>query len=589
MAANMGPGIDDCNRYNSRRKKALPRYPRALNRNRIIQMLRSLAISNFTIIDRVELDFASGFGAITGETGAGKSILVDALGQLLGDRAETTLVADGSRQADLSAEFDLAEDHPALDWLRQQALEAEGGRVLLRRVIPADGASRAWINGQQAAIGQLREIGALLVEIHGQHEHQRLTDPAYQRDWLDRQVKPGVRSAVAENARSYQQRCRELETLIEDAGGKDGELMQFQLAELDRLGLAEHEFERLEIDQRRLASVDELQRGYADALEALSGEPHSAAERTRQAQRALEAISDREPELAEILGMIATAQVNLDEADSALQRLNDELEIDPERLEHVEQRLARAISLARKHGVEPDKLPEFNERLRRRVDRIDQFQAERQALEKQVEATLEQWRESAANLHAARSRAAKKLSEKAVLALAELGMTEARLEFDLTLDPEASVSASGADRVEMLFSANPGQSPKPVKRVASGGELSRLSLALIIAAGDRARGRVRIFDEVDAGIGGETAHSVGRFLKQASTAGQALCVTHLAQVAARADYQFRVDKRPARTSTRIDIQRLDRDTRVAELARMLGSTDSETGRRHAESLLEPSE
>jgi len=552
-------------------------------------MLRSLVISNFTIIDRVELDFEAGFGAITGETGAGKSILIDALGQLLGDRAESALVAEGSRQADLSAEFVLDPAHPALEWLRDQALDDESDCLLLRRVIPADGASRAWINGQQAAIGQLREIGSLLVEIHGQHEHQRLMDSAYQRDWLDREVAGKLLAAVADSARNYREQCKALETLIAEAGGGDGEMMQYQLAELDRLELGEGEFEQLEIDQRRLASVDELRRGYTLALEALNGEAQSAAALTNSAQRALEAIADREPGLAEVLEMITTAQVNLDEAGSAVQRLNDKLEIDPERLERVEQRLARTISLARKHGVEPAALPEVHGRLRLRVERMDQFQAEREAAEKQVEAALARWRESAAALHSARERAADELCAKAAGALGELGMPEARLAFDLELDPEAPVSSKGADRVEMLFSANPGQSPRPVKRVASGGELSRLSLALIIAGGEQARGRVRIFDEIDAGIGGETAHSVGRFLKQASTAGQAFCVTHLAQVAARADHQFQVDKQAAGKSTRISIRQLDGDERVAELARMLGSTDSETGRRHAESLLESAE
>ena len=553
-------------------------------------MLRSLVISNFTIIDRVELEFEPGFGAITGETGAGKSILIDALGQLLGDRAESTLVADGARQADLSAAFELAGDHPALAWLKNQALEDEAGHLLLRRVIPADGASRAWINGQQVAIGQLREIGALLVEIHGQNEHQRLMDSGYQRDWLDRQVAKATRAAVAETASSYRARCSALETLIEQAGGTNAELMQFQLEELDRLGLVEEEFEQLEIDQRRLASVDELQRGYAEALESLNGEGPSATGLAHKAQRTLEGLSDREPDLVEVLEMIATAQVNLDEAGSALQRLNNALESDPDRLQHVEQRLTRAISLARKHGVvEPAALPEFHAQLREKVESIAQFQVEREAGEKEIATALQQWRESAAALHAARISAAQKLCDNAGAALTELGMGDARLEFDIELDPEAPVSPIGADHVEMLFSANPGQSPKPVKRVASGGELSRLSLALIIAAGEQARGRVRIFDEIDAGIGGETAHSVGRFLKQASAAGQAFCVTHLAQVASRADYQLQVDKKTTGRSTRIAIRKLDRDTRVTELARMLGSTDSETGRRHAESLLKLTE
>jgi len=559
-----------------------------VTQKRMSQMLRSLAIQNFTIIDRLELEFDHGFGAITGETGAGKSILIDALGQLLGDRAESSLVADGSKQADLTAGFELSANHPAHSWLEEQALEDDAEHLLLRRVISAEGGSRAWINGQPAAIGQLRELGSRLVEIHGQHEHQRLMDPVYQRQWLDRQVTSKVREDVAESARKHAQRKKELEKLVAEAGGDDIEIMQFQLSELERLDLQEGEFEQLEIDQRRLASVDELQRAYAEALTALSSEQHSAAGLAYRALRTLEPLADREPGLPEILEMIGTAQVNLDEAASALQRLNNSLENDPARLEEVEQRLARAISLARKHGVEPDAIPERQAELRGRVERIDRFQAEREAAEDRLNEAVDRWREHAAALHDSRARAAEQISRKVGKALAELGMSAAKLEFELDYDSDASVSTTGADRVEMLFSANPGQSPKPLKRVASGGELSRLSLAMIIAAAESGEGRVRIFDEIDAGVGGETAHAVGRFLKQASGAGQAFCVTHLAQVAARADYQFRVDKRQGKAATHVEISRLDGDQRVVELARMLGSADSKTSRRHAETLLQQS-
>lgn len=549
------------------------------------QMLRSLAIRNFTIIDQLELAFEPGFGAITGETGAGKSILIDALGQLLGDRGESTLVAEGCKQADLSAGFELSPDHPARTWLREQAIEDEGGLLLLRRVIPADGASRAWIDGQPATIGQLRELGALLVDIHGQHEHQRLMDAAYQRRWLDRQLDSDVRERVAGRTREHDEAEQALETLLREAGSDDPETLQFQLAELDRLDLQENEFEQLEIDQRRLASVDELQRAYAEALDALSGEERAAAGLAHRAGRSLEALSDREPEIAEILEMIGTAQVNLDEAGNALQRLNETLESDPARLEQVEQRLARAISLGRKHRVEPDALPGVRAELARRLERVDRFQAEREVAEKAVVRARKAWQEAARALHDARVDAAAGISAKVAQALSQLGMIDARLEFDLDFDPEAPVSANGADRVEILFSANPGQSPRPLKRVASGGELSRLSLAMIIGTAESAEGRVRIFDEIDAGVGGETAHAVGRFLKQASEAGQAFCVTHLAQVAARADCQFRVVKQPENASTRVRIDHLGGEQRVVELARMLGSADSETSRRHAESML----
>jgi len=548
-------------------------------------MLRSLAIRDFTIIDRLELAFEPGFGAITGETGAGKSILIDALGQLLGDRGESTLVAEGCKQADLTAGFELSRKHPARAWLREQALTVEGELLLLRRVIPADGASRAWIDGQPATIGQLRELGALLVDIHGQHEHQRLMDATYQRKWLDRQLADKVQEEVADRARRHDDAVAALEAMIREAGSDDAEMMQFQLAELDRLDLQENEFEQLEIDQRRLASVDELKRAYADALEAISGEERAAAGLAHTAKRSLESLSDREPEIAEILEMIETAQVNLDEAGNALQRLTESLENDPARLEQIEQRLARAISLGRKHRVEPNDLPDVRASLARRLERVDQFQSERDGAEKAVERTRDAWRESARELHKARVRAAAGLSKKVAHALSQLGMVDARLTFDIEFEPEAKVSASGADRVEILFSANPGQSPRPLKRVASGGELSRLSLAMIIGAAERAEGRVRIFDEIDAGVGGETAHAVGRFLKQASDTGQAFCVTHLAQVAARADYQLRVVKQPESASTHVSIERLDSDQRIVELARMLGSADSETSRRHAESML----
>lgn len=548
-------------------------------------MLRSLAIRNFTIIDQLTLAFDPGFGAITGETGAGKSILIDALGQLLGDRGESTLVAEGSKQADLTAEFELTGDHPARSWLQEHAMDDDNELLLLRRVIPADGASRAWIDGQPATIGQLRELGQLLVDIHGQHEHQRLTDPAYQRQWLDRQLDESVRETVAGRAGDHAGARRALETLIAEAGSDDIEMMQFQLAELDRLALGDDEFEQLEVDQRRLASVDELQRAYAEALDALAGERRAAAGLAQQARRSLEPLGDREPGLAEILEMIGTAQVNLDEAAGELQRLSESLEHDPERLEHVEQRLSRAISLARKHRVSPEALPRVREELAGRIERMDQFQAEREAAEKSLSRADEAWRESARALHEARKRAATRISKKVADALSALGMVDARLEFEVEFNRDAPVSSAGADRVEILFSANPGQSPRPLKRVASGGELSRLSLAMIIGAAENAQGRVRIFDEIDAGVGGETAHAVGRFLKQASETGQAFCVTHLAQVAARADHQFRVVKQPDDAATHVRIERLDGDQRVVELARMLGSADSKTSRRHAESML----
>lgn len=548
-------------------------------------MIRSLAIRNFTIVDSLEITFDAGFGAITGETGAGKSILVDALGQLLGDRADSALVAEGAPRAELSAVFDVAgPDADAARWLQEQEFDSD--EVILRRVIPAEGGSRAWINGQPATIGQLRDLGGRLVEIHGQHEHQRLADPVHQRRWLDRHVESDARTAVADAARAYDDCKQELNRLIERFGSaEDLDLVRYQLRELDELGLTEGEFAELETEHRRLASVDELQRAYADGLAGLEGDPGGAAALTHRAHRALDGLRDREPALGEVLELLDTARVHLDEAVSALHRLAESLESDPERLAQVDERLSRAHALARKHGVEPEALVRIRADLAERLAGREDFDSRRGALEDRLADAEQAWRERAEALHRARTSAAERLAARVMDALAELGMADAHLRFDVRADDDARVSAHGADRVEILFSANPGQSPRPLKQVASGGELSRLGLALIIAGGEGEPGRVRVFDEIDAGVGGETAHAVGRFLRQAAESGQAFCVTHLAQVAARADQQFRVIKRAEADATRVDVERLDRDARITELARMLGSADADTSRQHAEAML----
>jgi DNA repair protein RecN (Recombination protein N) len=548
-------------------------------------MIRSLVIRNFTIIESLEIEFDAGFGAITGETGAGKSILIDALGQILGDRADTDLVAENAARAELSAVFDgVAPESEAGRWLSEQGLDLD--ELVVRRVIPAEGSSRAWINGQPATVGQLRELGTRLIEIHGQHAHQRLADPVHQRSWLDSQVDATVREAVREAADEHQTRSRDLRELVRRFGdGSDVELMRYQLRELDELALEEHEWAELEAEHRRLASVDELQQAYGDALASLDGDPDGAAALVHRAHRQLDAVADREPALAELLELLDTARVHLDEAVTSLQRFAESLEHDPARLAQIDQRLSRAMSLARKHELDPEALPALRRRLADHLGGHEDFESEREAAENRLEQARTAWLESADALNQARCKAAADLSGRVATALAELGMSGARLEFRVDAIADAPVAAHGADRVEILFSANPGQSPKPLKQVASGGELSRLGLALIVAGGTSGASRVRVFDEIDAGVGGETAHAVGRFLRQAAERGQAFCVTHLAQVAARADHQFKVAKRAHKGRTQVEVVALQRDERVTELARMLGSAEAGTSRRHAEAML----
>lgn len=552
-------------------------------------MLRSLAIRDFTIVDQLELEFEPGFGAITGETGAGKSILVDALGLLLGDRADSGVVAQDRDKAELSAWFELPEAHPAQTWLQEHAID-DGGQVLLRRSIPANGTSRAWINGQPVTVGQMKSLGALLVEIHGQHEHQRLADPAHQRAWLDRGVDASTRAAVGKAADAYRSARRELSELEIDAGS-DVDLLRFQLRELDDLDLADGELEALESEQRRLASIEDLQRACADALAALDGDPGNSDERSgaldlaARARRALDAVADRDDSFKDVAEMLGTARVHLEESSHALARINDGLEADPERLDAVDRRLGRILELSRKHRCEAETLPRLSRELRERLERIEGAEEARSAAKARVDDSRTSWLDAAQDLHDARIEAAGALSGRVADALAALGMEATRIEFQLDFDAAAPVTDHGADSIDILFSANPGQPAKPLRKVASGGELSRLSLAMIIASAEPAEGLVRIFDEIDAGVGGETAHKVGEFLHAAGVGGQAFCVTHLAQVAARADHQFRVIKQSGKGRTRVDVESLDRETRIGELARMLGSASAETSREHAKSLL----
>ncbi len=553
-------------------------------------MLRSLAIRDFTIIDRLELEFGAGFGAITGETGAGKSILIDALGLLLGDRADSAVVAPGAERAELSAWFQLDEGHPARAWLAEQAMD-DGDELLLRRSVPADGASRGWINGQPATVGQLKALGGLLVEIHGQHEHQRLADPAHQRRWLDRGVAGDLRRAVREAARAHAEARRALQALDED-NDADPDLLRFQLDELDALDLGDDELAELEAEQRRLASIEDLQRAAADAIDALDGDADGsdagAVALTVRGIRAIDAVTDRDPAFAEAREMLATARVHLEESARTLNRLAESLEADPDRLDAVDRRLGRIMELARKHRCEPESLPPLRTELRDRLERIEGAAEAREQAERALRKRRSEWLDASRALHEARRAAAESIAGDVADALSALGMDTARIEFEIDFDDDddAAVAEHGADAIELLFTANPGQPPRPLKRVASGGELSRLSLAMIVASAEPARGVVRIFDEIDAGVGGETAHRVGEFLHRAGAGGQAFCVTHLAQVAARADQQYRVIKQSGDSRTRVQVEPLDSKARVAELARMLGSTTGETSRRHAEALLE---
>lgn len=551
-------------------------------------MLRALSIRHFAIIDRVDLEFAPGFCVISGETGAGKSILIDALGLLLGERASAGLVATDEAQADLSAEFELKEGSEALAWLRAQALDEEH-QLILRRVIPADGSSRAWINGRSATISQLAEIGEKLVEIHGQHAHQLLGRPAMQRELLDREVSAALLTRVAQVHASWQAAAAALAQFEKDCGDSaQMELLRFQFSELEAVSLQPGEYETLEQDQERLARSDEIRASLASARRALDDDNGpSVRELLISACTAIERVADLHPQLGEIATLLGESRINIDEAIAALERAADGEEDDPQALERINRRLEKALDLARKHRVRPEHLPELEAQLRARLDSFDQQHARRQKLQRELDSSVAAWHAAAEELSQARRAAAGPLAARVAARLAELGMDQARIEIAVEGAKDAAPSPHGRDSIRILLSANPGQAAQPIQKVASGGELSRISLALMISSGRQAGVPARVFDEVDAGIGGETAHAVGRFLRQAAAGTQAFCVTHLAQVAARADHHYRVQKRSSDGKTRISVEALGADDRERELARMLGSRDSASSLAHARELLSP--
>ncbi|NBB92780.1 MAG: DNA repair protein RecN [Gammaproteobacteria bacterium] len=549
-------------------------------------MLRHLAIRHFAIVSEVEIDVAPGFTAITGETGAGKSILVDALGLILGARADSGLISPDSDQAEIEAVFELDDAGPAMEWLREQAL-AEGGELIIRRVLTRPSGSRAWINGRSATVGQLGELGRMLVEIHGQHEHQQLEKPSVQRRLLDLRVESGLVEAVRRAYADWRGSREDLESFERDSGDEQQlELLRFQARELGELDLAGGEYESLEQEQERLARSDDIRLAIAGAASALDGDDGpSARALLHQALQALDAVREVEPGLEECARMLEESRINVDEALASLDRLASDDGGDPERLDQVNRRLETALDLARKHRIQPERLPELTIELSERLERLENQGQRREALIEALQTRRNSWLEAAETLSSARREAAGELSKAVGLRLESLGMESAELRFVVERDDEAEPAPHGVDRVWIEFSANPGQPPQPLARVASGGELSRVALALMIAA-DRNEGPgTRIFDEVDAGVGGETAHVVGRFLREAARSGQAMCVTHLAQVAACADHQLQVRKEKGKQATALSVRSLDETERRREIARMLGSADSERSLAHAAELL----
>ena len=552
-------------------------------------MLTHLTIRNFAIIDAVEVELTDGLTVLTGETGAGKSILVDALGLALGGRADSSAVRAGSDRAEVSAAFDVSALAGPRNWLVEHSLDA-GDECLIRRVVSAEGRSRAYINGQPVTRENLRELASLLAEIHGQHAYQSLAEAAAQRrlldfhGGLDKQI-----SAVLEAYAAWQALHRDLAAAgrSESERAAQLELWQFQARELETLGLDDSEVPELKSEHARLANTDRLASGVNEVLTLLyDADGGSVNDLLGQTMTELEALSTMDPAMESELGLLREAEIQVREVSRSLRRYQDTLESDPGRLEFVEDRLGKIRELARKHRVEDEALPSTLVALQERIATAQDRDATLAELASRTASAREQYLAVAEKLSRARQRAAGSMAKAVTAHLQKLGMPHGVLTIAVTRRPAERWDGSGLDDIRFDIAANPGQPPGPVARIASGGELSRISLAIQVVAAGGTAVPVMIFDEVDAGIGGSVAEIVGRELRYIAKDRQVLCVTHLPQVASQGQQHFRVAKLTDGATTRTLIRGLKDAERVEELSRMLGGIEiTDRTRAHAEEMI----
>ena len=549
-------------------------------------MLTFLQIRDYAIIETLDLDFREGFTCITGETGAGKSILVGALGLLSGDRADTGAIRGGADKAELTAGFELPADSAALAWLRDSELDQDDS-CLLRRIIGSNGRSRAWINGRAVTLQQLAELGDRLVEIHGQNEHIRLVRTEEQLRLLDgggthdeelQQVRTGFEA--------WRALAAEREELLREKplGAGERDLLEYQVRELENEALSPEEFGSLESEHRMLARGGDIVAELEAAARTLDAEPSGASRALHRAADRLDPHGALDEDIAAAAALLREAAINCDEALSSVQAALGRVDMSPERLAELERRLGAQHDLARKHRVQPEQLRDVLDQLRARLKRAGSLEERLSRLDRELQSALEAYHEAAAALHDRRTERAAELSDAVTELMQQLGMEGGSFAIRVRPDTGSQPTARGSDRVELMVSANAGIPPGPLRKVASGGELSRISLAIKVASRGGAA-VTQVFDEVDAGIGGETAHAVGALIRSLGAGGQALCVTHLAQVAVFADQQIRVAKATEDSDARVRTDVLGAEERIDEIARMLGGRLSAQSRAHASELL----
>jgi len=546
-------------------------------------MLRTLSIRDFVIVDSIELEFSSGFTVFTGETGAGKSILIDALTLALGGRGDASVVREGAAKADITADF--AVTPQAEEWLAANECAAEEGGALLRRVIDNAGRSKAYINGVAATAAQLRELGDLLVDIHGQHAHQSLLKTDAQRELLDNQCGANVRGVTAAY-KAWRALSRQLEEYETNAANLqfERERLEWQVAELDKLAPKGGEWTEIGNEHSRLSHAASLLEGAQEALGALSeSDGHPVLSQVSSLHQKLGKLVTVDAELQPVVDLLDTARIQLQESVYALNTYLDKVELDPDRLRQVDARMEALHSAARKFRVQPEELHEEHARLSEKLGQLADA-SDIEGLRKQEDRLKADYMQVAQALTATRAAAAQALSAAVTQAMQDLSMSGGR--FEIALNP-SEPGARGLEQIEFMVAGHAGVAPRPLAKVASGGELARISLAISVITSHATTVPTLIFDEVDSGIGGGVAEVVGRLLKRLGQERQVLCVTHLPQVASQAGQHFQVAKGTSangKTASRIEV--LDQKARVEEVARMLGGIEiTATTRKHARELL----
>ena len=550
-------------------------------------MLRSLQIRNFAIIDEIDITFKDDMTVLTGETGAGKSILIDALSLVLGERGSSNLIRNKEKRAEFTAEFEITNNNNALNWLVEKSLENEN-ECILRRTISPDGKSRSFINGNTVNLQSLKSLGELLVDIHGQHFHQSLCKKNVQRDLLDHfGGLSDTKNKIKRIFNEWRTLSDQLTEMIENDKNKADriDLLSFQSKELNELALSSGEYDSLNSEFKKITNIEKINRGINSLIDCLqSNEITNVGQMLSDSIKNIDTLATFDDSLEETKNLLSEAEINVSEAIGNLSRYGESIDYDNQKSREIEERINSIISLSRKHRADPDELVDIKIQIEKELDALKHSQTSIEEIQKNMNDLRKEYDGLSIKLTRMRVESAKKLSRLVADSMNELGMTGGI--FKVEIIPSKNISQHGNDDITFQISANPGQKPQPISNVASGGELSRMSLAIQVITSNGTNIPTMIFDEVDSGIGGAIAEVVGKKLKDLSQNKQVLCVTHLAQVASKGSSHIRINKLTDNKKTKIYASKLNSDERVEEIARMIGGIElTEKTREYAKEML----